>query len=184
MWKIEVENIVRYSSSGMPHQLLANHIRDSISNMFPGMQFIVLVYDELYGGDNHQFYSSYQTDVTYLWRLNGHNVIVQRLKNNPSPPIEADFPSIFRDYLEYAGCNPFRTKSSNAEVCSGYVYNRWTHEFGPVFVHVAESNVEVRFNLADQGSRFYHLPLPLIKYIFNIIPKPPVCCASATLLQL
>lgn len=181
MWKTNVEDIVRRHGTGRSHSDLAHEIRDRLSSMYHGMKFVVIVYDELYGGDNHYYYSSYATDVTSLWRLNGHNVIVQRLSNNPNPPVKF-FQVRFLSELENVGCSPFQTSSSSAKVCAKKIYDAWKTTFGPLFVHITESPAIVLTNFEDSGSRFAHFALPLIKKIGWI--NYDACCGSATLLLL
>ena len=92
MWKTEIELVSRQNSHLSRLELaklLFNHLREIYG---PPVQFVVLVYDDVTGGDVHQV-KGY--DYYHLFRHYGNNIVVFRLifpRNRGEPD---DLPSSF-----------------------------------------------------------------------------------------
>lgn len=77
-WKDDIERETRSSSS---HENLSRHLYNYLENKYPGVYWVVTIYDDVTGYDKHTIQGSFY----YLFRHYGHNIVVGRLLQRDSP---------------------------------------------------------------------------------------------------
>lgn len=151
-WKADVERESRTESS-RSHNSLALYLRDYLHDRYPGVYWVVVVYDDVTGSPKHTVKGSYY----HLFRHYGHNIVVSRII--PGSSVYAP------DNLENALSQSYRKRRDCSSVCTSYFWGICTsstevctfnadrtncdtwdeldRRVSPVMLHVVRSDISV-----------------------------------------
>ena len=118
MWKTDVERESRRSSSSTSS--LSVHLRDYLQKNYPGVFWVVVVYDPIGGYGKHTLTGDGR-NVYHLFRHYGHNIVVCRRIINELPHAPSNLRNTFSQ--SYYG---YQKRKSTGHQC-GYLFCHETY---------------------------------------------------------
>ena len=138
-WKIAVERESRGSRS---HEDLTHHLLNYLRSNYPGIQWVVNVYDDVYGFKNHAVRGNFYS----LFRHYGHNIVVGKLNIGQSTPLQ-NLDSTFREAFTIK-CNWYGIDGLLCDVDPGRtVIATWNElrrrGITPVMLHIVRYSIDI-----------------------------------------
>ena len=126
-WEADVERESR-SESSRSHESLAIYLRDYLHQKYPGVYWMVIVYDDVTGYPKHTVRGSYY----HLFRHYGHNIVVNRII--PGSSVHSP------DNLENVLSQSYRKRETCVTVCLQYFLVWCTNEWTSCTFHAKNTN--------------------------------------------
>ena len=138
-WKTDVERESRVHSS-KSNSDLAEYLHDYLKQRYPGVSWMVIVYDDVTGYQIHTYRGV--SPIYSLFRHYGHNIIVTRLIYG-SPPSQDLGNLLEQSYRKREDCSWWSGCELNAEHTVDATWNVLDDSVTPRLLHVVCSNVDV-----------------------------------------
>ena len=122
---------------------LAKYLRDYLQQRYPGVDWMVIVYDDVTGYQIHTYRGV--NPVYHLFRHYGHNIIVSQLIHGShiSPPSQDLGNLLEQSYRKREDCSWWSGCELNAEHTVDATWNVLDDSVTPRLLHVVRSNVGV-----------------------------------------